>query len=212
METSSVDGYLGHVLNVIWLFERNYIWYLAFSVDTWLLSIKFQRYFPSGCDSRRAMEWIHNPFAYIPNEISMPTKEENRVINIANDGGPKIVFQNSYLPGFWIKANKKYPEIATKAIKTLLPFPTSYLCEAGVSAMAVNSTKLRSRLDETNTLRVSLSAITLCWERLIAEKQPQGSHWLSDASGFCILLCVSVLIICVWWTPVLFLLVLNLNA
>ena len=106
----------------------------------------------------------------------MPTKEENRVINIANDGGLKIVFQNSCLPGFWIKTNKEYPEIATKAIKTLLPFPTSYLCEAGVSAMAVNSKKLRSRLDETNTLRVSLSAITLCWERLIAEKQPQGSH------------------------------------
>ena len=105
----------------------------------------------------------------------MPTKEENQLIDIANDGGLKIAFQNSFLTGFWIKANKEHPEIAKMAIKTLLLFPTFYVCEAGFSAMAVTKTKLRSRLDVNNTLRVSLSAITFCRDRLIAEKQPQDS-------------------------------------
>ena len=40
----------------------------------------------------------------------------------------------SHLHTFWIKVKAEYPEIATKALKSLLPFPTSYLCEAGFSA------------------------------------------------------------------------------
>ena len=35
----------------------------------------------------------------------------------------------SNLHTFWIKVKAEYPEIATKALKSLLPFPTSYLCE-----------------------------------------------------------------------------------
>ena len=66
----------------------------------------------------------------------MPTKKEYQLIDIAKDGGLKIAFQNSSWPGFWIKANIEHPEIASKAIKTLLSFPTSYLCEAGFRTMA----------------------------------------------------------------------------
>ncbi|GAA6089165.1 SCAN domain-containing protein 3-like [Tachysurus ichikawai] len=70
----------------------------------------------------------------------------------------------------------EYPEIATTALKSLLPFPTSYLCEAGFSAMTATKTKQRNKLDISNTLRVSLSPITPRWNHLIAKKQAQGSH------------------------------------
>jgi len=80
------------------------------------------------------------------------------------------------MPVFWIKIKAEYPEIAKKALKTLLPFPTSYLCEAGFSAVTATKTKLRSRLDIRNTLRVSLSPITPRLDRLVAETQAQGSH------------------------------------
>ena len=43
-----------------------------------------------------------------------------------------------------------------------------------------NDGGLRNRLDIRNTLRVSLSPITPRWDRLVAEKQAQGSHWFSD--------------------------------
>uniref|UniRef100_A0A0E9QK22 HAT C-terminal dimerisation domain-containing protein n=1 Tax=Anguilla anguilla TaxID=7936 RepID=A0A0E9QK22_ANGAN len=36
----------------------------------------------------------------------------------------------------------EYPEIATTALKTLFPFPTSYLCEAGFSAVDSNQNKI----------------------------------------------------------------------
>ena len=58
----------------------------------------------------------------------------------------------SNLYTFWIKVKAEYTEIATKALKSLLPFPTSYLCEAGLSAVTVTKTRSWSRLDISNTL------------------------------------------------------------
>ena len=58
----------------------------------------------------------------------------------------------SNLHTFWIEVKAEYPEIATKALKSLLPFPTSYLCEAGFSAVTATKTRLRSRLKISNTL------------------------------------------------------------
>ncbi|XP_060764599.1 SCAN domain-containing protein 3-like [Neoarius graeffei] len=139
------------------------------------LSKEFDRYFPASRDPRDKNEWIRNPFARIPDHLSV--QEEAQLIELANDGGLKTKFdQTNSLPAFWVNAKRGYPEIAVKALKTLLPFPTTYLCEAGFSAMTVTKTKLRNRLDISNTLRVSLSNITPRWDILAAGKQAQGSH------------------------------------
>ena len=99
------------------------------------------------------------------------------MVELANDGGLKTKFeQTTSLAAFWVNAKWEYPEIAVKALKTLLPFPTTYLCEAGFSTMAVTKTKLRNRLDISNTLRVSLSNITPRWDILAAGKQAQSSR------------------------------------
>ena len=66
--------------------------------------------------------------------------------------------------------------IACRLIKTL-----------SVSGKWQLSCILRSRLDISNTLWVSLSPITPRWDHLVAGKQAQGSHW------FCIM--VSCIII-----------------
>ncbi|XP_071044165.1 protein FAM200A-like [Parasteatoda tepidariorum] len=102
--------------------------------------------------------------------------QEDQLLEIANDGGLKTTFETTTLPVFWIKVLAEYPEIATKALKSLLPFPTTYLCEAGFSAVTATKTKQRNKLELSNTLRVSLSPITPRWTRLIAKKQAQGSH------------------------------------
>lgn len=49
-----------------------------------------------------------------------------------------------------MEVKAEYPENATKALKSLLPFPTSFLCEAGFSAVIAAKTKLGSRLDTSN--------------------------------------------------------------
>jgi len=77
---------------------------------------------------------------------------------------------------FWMKVLPGYPDLAIKALETLLPFPTSYLSESRFSVMAATKTKPRNGLDVRDTLRVSLSSIIPRWGRLVAAKQDQGSH------------------------------------
>ena len=103
--------------------------------------------------------------------------EEDQLLEIANDGGLQSMFETtSNLHPVWIKVKVEYPEIATKALESLLPFPTSYLCEAGFSAVTATKTRSQRRLGISNTLRVSLSPITPRWGHLVARKQAQGFH------------------------------------
>ena len=57
----------------------------------------------------------------------------------------------------WFGNRIYFPEIATKALKSLLP--TSYLCEAEFSAVMATKARLWSRLDINSTLLVSLSCL-----------------------------------------------------
>ena len=82
-------------------------------------------------------EWIRNPFLNIPNHLSV--QEEDQLVEIANDGGLKSVFEQISLAVFWIKTKAEYLEIAVKALKTLLPFPTTYQCKVGFSVMTKNN-------------------------------------------------------------------------
>lgn len=106
----------------------------------------------------------------------MSVQEEDQLLEIANYGGLKTTFETTTLPVFWIKIMAEYPEIATTALKSLLPFPIKYLGEAGFSAVTATETKQRNKLNISNTLRVSLSPIAPRWNHLVAKKQAQGSH------------------------------------
>ena len=103
--------------------------------------------------------------------------EEDQLLEITDDGGLKNMFEaTSNLRMFWVKVKAEYPDIATKALKSLLPFPTSYLCEAGFSAVTATKMRLQSRLDISNMLWVSLSPITPTWDCLVAGEQAQSSY------------------------------------
>ncbi|XP_065127289.1 SCAN domain-containing protein 3-like [Paramisgurnus dabryanus] len=140
------------------------------------LSDEFERYFPSEKDPRNGKEWMRNPFQDYDGQNQLSSRQEDQLLELRNDGGLKTVFISTPLTSFWIKASKEYTEISTLALKTLLPFPTSYLCEAGFSAMTSTKTRLRNRLDVRNTLHVSLSTIKPRYDVFVAAKQSQGSH------------------------------------
>lgn len=73
------------------------------------------------------------------------------------------------------------------ALKTLLPFPSTYLCEAGFSALTATKTRLHSRLDVRNMLCLLLAHITPRYDHLVSGKQAQGSHWCVYISLGCII-------------------------
>ena len=83
----------------------------------------------------------------------LPVLEKDQLLAITNGGGLKSMFgtmPNLYI--FWIKFKVEYPQIATKALKSLLSFSTSYLCKAGFSAVRATKMRLWSRMDISNIL------------------------------------------------------------
>ena len=108
--------------------------------------------------------------------------EEDQLLEIAKDFGLKSMFETtSNLHTFGIKVKAKYPAIATKALKSLLSFPTSYLCEAGFLAVTATKLRLWSRLDISNTLRLLLFPIIPRWDCLVAGNKlralPDSTLW-----------------------------------
>ena len=112
-----------------------------------------------------------NPFIFKPGDSTLPVQQQEKLLDIANDGSPKYIFDTRTQPRFWIKVFLEYYDFARKAFKTLLPLPTSYLCESGFSVMTTTKTKLRNRLNVRDILRVSLSSVIPRWERLVVAKQ-----------------------------------------
>ena len=104
-----------------------------------LLLKQFECYFPTTKDSRIGKEWIRNTFFNKPGESRMSLQKEDQLLEIANDDYLKTTFKTTLLM-FWIKVMAGYPEIATIALKTLLPFLTSYLSEATFSAVTATKT------------------------------------------------------------------------
>ena len=95
------------------------------------------RYF-SETDDRN--NWIHYPFHALP-PVHLPISEQESLIEIATSGSVKMLFNQKPLLDFWIGLRSEYPALANPAVKTLMPFATTYLCESGFSALISMKTK-----------------------------------------------------------------------
>ena len=71
----------------------------------------------------------------------MSMQEEDQLLEMVSDGSHKTTFETITLPVFWIKVMAEQPEVATKTLDTPSPFLTSFLCEAGFSAMTTAKNK-----------------------------------------------------------------------
>ena len=140
-----------------------------------LQNLTFQFYFPTEDDPRKGTAWIRNPFLPIKDRITVSM--EDKLIELSADEGLKMRFENTEsLASFWIKAKVEYPDLADNAIKTLIPFPTTYLCEHGFSTMSIIKTKYRNLINIHSPFRLALSTIEPRLEKIISQKQAQSSH------------------------------------
>ncbi|XP_076352667.1 protein FAM200A-like [Tachypleus tridentatus] len=97
------------------------------------LSVWFENYFPRKIEK---FARIQDPFkSKAPFEFS-PAKVEN-LIELSYDKTLKTKFGSMELTEFWISVKDEYMLLSAKAQRILIPFSTSYLCEAGFSAVAV---------------------------------------------------------------------------
>lgn len=139
-----------------------------------MLTKNFKKYFLVDDKLIPSYEWVRNPFQITPEGLS--TAEEEIFIDFTANAEIKKQFNNKSLFEFWAGVNDEFSALKTRAFRILLPFSTSYLCEAGFSAVAALKTKYRSQLNIEKELRVSISNIKPCFDKLCSAKQAQGSH------------------------------------
>lgn len=121
--------------------------------------------------------WILNPFLNAAiNEANLATKLKENLLELSADGMLHLEFKSENLDTFWLKRKTEYPELTTEALKCLIPFSTSYLCELAFSSMAQIKSKLRNRLNLENDLILKVAKTDPRWEKLIEQTQAQPSH------------------------------------
>jgi hypothetical protein len=102
---------------------------------------------------------------------------EDKLFKLAADGGLKMSFETTTsLASFWIKVKAEYPELAEIALKTLVPFPSTCLCETGFSTTSGIKTKHRNSTDIHSPLRVVLTSTEPRLDKLTKKKQAHLSH------------------------------------
>ena len=139
-----------------------------------LLITKFNQYFPN--QERDDIEWVRNPFVVDIEKLSLSADDESKLIELSCDRNLKAKFQEVRLSDFWLHVSTEYPTLSDAATAVLLPFTTTYLCEAGFSAMTAMKTKYRNRLNVSDDLRLCLSSIAPNIDRLVNRMQAHPSH------------------------------------
>jgi hypothetical protein len=71
----------------------------------------------------------------------------------------KLNFNHRKLTQFWLSVQQTCPTLSTEALKVLLPFSPSYICEDGFSAMVGMKTKFRNNIQLSNSLRLKITRI-----------------------------------------------------
>ncbi|CAL9683899.1 unnamed protein product [Knipowitschia caucasica] len=122
-----------------------------------------------------AWDWVRDPFAPgSPN--SLTGEAEEQLLEVSCDRTLRARFLQVSTVNFWLSLKQDYPELTTKALQILLPFPTTYLCESSFSTLTAMKNKYRARLHVEDDLRVCLSSIAPRIRRLCSQKQAHPSH------------------------------------
>ncbi|XP_004372019.1 zinc finger MYM-type protein 6 [Trichechus manatus latirostris] len=132
------------------------------------LSKMFNDYYPPEEDLRSGNLWITNPFMNHQNS-NLTDFEEEKLTQLSSDLELQSIFKSMSVTQFWINAKTSYPELHEKAMKSLLPFSTIYLCDTTFSALT--ELKQRNLLVSGPALRLAVTSLIPRIEKLVKEKE-----------------------------------------
>ena len=88
----------------------------------------------------------------------------------------KMEFDSIHLATFWCAQLEMFPQLAKSALKILIPFATTYLCETGFSTLVSTKTKPRYRFDPGDNMRVAITKKEPRFKLIIEKRQQQKGH------------------------------------
>ena len=99
--------------------------------------------------------WMYNPFtADVSTIADLPVTEIDQLIELSYSTVNKAKHRSVGLVDFWMEMRSEYAELYDRVLRILLPFSTSYLYEAGFSALTTIKTKQHSRVSVKAYLRL----------------------------------------------------------
>ena len=137
---------------------------------------QFAEYFPAIVQGNT---WMRNPFVVKAHDVleeNLSALEQELLIELSCDETLKSTFRGQTLLDFWMQRRGEYPALSDKAVRFLIPFATTYLCEKGFSSLACIKNKYRSRLDAEPSLRLKLTAIDPDIAALCSQSHAHPSH------------------------------------
>ncbi|GBP22597.1 Protein ZBED8 [Eumeta japonica] len=104
------------------------------------LQTSFEGYFSP--ESLEKETWVRSPFLIDIDSISDEDLIKDDLIDMRSKEVLKAEFQAKDLGDFWGSLSQAYPLLVKRAMSILIPFATTYLCEAGFSILMSIKTKV----------------------------------------------------------------------
>lgn len=139
-----------------------------------ILKTSFDKYFGAG--EFKTEVWIENPFIVDFSSMSDEDEAKEEFAELRACSLLKSKQQTESLEEFWCSRLEEFPILTNRAMKVMIPFVTTYVCEAGFSTMLNIKNKNRNRLDIMHDMRVALSITKPRFDDMIKPKQQQRSH------------------------------------
>ena len=137
-----------------------------------ILSKSFDGYFKIG-ELEISEEWIINPYSFNLNHISDDESLKDELIEFCMDRFLKMQFESKTLEEYWCCSMNIFIKLSEKALSTLIPFATTYLCESGFSTLLSIKTKSRNRLNAQANMRIAISNKMPCFQKVLCNKQEE---------------------------------------
>ena len=130
------------------------------------LIVSFDKYYPKNTEIIKE-DWIRDPFLARDLPAHFDHKENEELIDLVTDASLQATFMKEELADFWLRRRATHPLLSDRAVKFIMAFFTSYLCEQGFSSMLYVKTKYTSQLkDLDNRLCLKLTKIEPDFEKL----------------------------------------------
>ncbi|XP_066957958.1 zinc finger BED domain-containing protein 5-like [Macrobrachium rosenbergii] len=100
---------------------------------------------------------------------NLSVTEKQQLTDVSTDLTLKAKYNKEFLLPFWANLLHEYPESVKRALKHLMPFATTYMCEAASSRYIATKNEYRSKLDAAPDTRLLLTNIVPDFDGLFPE-------------------------------------------